>query len=191
MTPDGNRAVGGRTHQQEEILMVRKKTEGDEDQRRAAAREARRADETPSAEHATTGSSKQRTHMPHRSSLTHEDKVAHIHEGKQGKRRSERSAAGGPDARTADRPSERTFQGRGSPEYTDAHEQVFRAVADTQQAHGGEAVHLHEIARAAHRPAEETRTLLHDLTSVHGLVTQLQGSDTPDLGPRYETRPGT
>lgn len=36
------------------------------------------------------------------------------------------------------------------------------------------------------RPGE----LLHDLTTVQHLVTELEGSDTPDLGPHYEVRPG-
>lgn len=162
--------------------MVRKKTEGDEDQRRAAALEAQRAGEAPSAEHSTTGASKQRTHVPHGGSHTHEEKVSHIHEGKQGSRRA-REPQG-------NRSTESPYQGRGHPPYTEAHEQVFRALADAQRSHGGKAVHLQEIARTTHRSAEETRNLMHDLTAVHGLATELQGSDTPDLGPRYETKPG-
>lgn len=62
--------------------MVRKKVEGNEDQRRAAARQARREGEAPSAQKETTGASKQRTHRPRHES--HEDKVAAIHQGKQG-----------------------------------------------------------------------------------------------------------
>jgi hypothetical protein len=31
--------------------------------------------------------------------------------------------------------------------------------------------------------------LLHDLVTVHRLVTELEGTDTPDLGPRFEEKP--
>jgi len=34
-----------------------------------------------------------------------------------------------------------------------------------------------------------TRALLHDLAAVHRLVTILQGTDNPDLGPRFEVKP--
>jgi hypothetical protein len=61
--------------------MVRKKTEGNEEQRRQAAREARRKGEAPSAAKATTGSSKQRTHVD--SGAEHEERVEKIHAGKQ------------------------------------------------------------------------------------------------------------
>src|SRR5690349_3261845 len=62
--------------------MVRKKVEGNEDQRRAAARQARREGKAPSAQKETTGASKQRSHRPRHES--HEEKVAAIHQGKQG-----------------------------------------------------------------------------------------------------------
>ncbi|MEU1889582.1 hypothetical protein [Streptomyces pristinaespiralis] len=163
--------------------MVRKKVEGDEDQRRAAALEAERAGQNPSAQGRTTGASKQRTHMPDRSTLTHEEKTAAIHRGKQGSRTSEPQPA-------ADRGGKRTFQGRGHPDYTDAHEQVFRCLVSAQQEHGGQGVHLDEIAHAADRTPEETRPLLHDLIVTHRLVTELNGSGAPDLGPRYEAKPG-
>jgi hypothetical protein len=55
---------------------------------------------------------------------------------------------------------------------------------------GREGVYLDEIADRAGIPESETRELLHDLTTVQHLVTELEGSDTPDLGPHYEVRPG-
>jgi hypothetical protein len=36
---------------------------------------------------------------------------------------------------------------------------------------------------------EQTRVLLHDLTAVHHLVTGLQQTGAPDLGPRSEVKP--
>ncbi|GGO42429.1 hypothetical protein GCM10012287_03320 [Streptomyces daqingensis] len=166
--------------------MVRKKKEGNEVQRRAAALRARRAGETPSEEHTTTGASKQRTHVPRRSH-SHEERTAHIHEGKQGS--VSRPAAGGGGRGGAVEPWP-TFRGRGHPGYTEEHEQVYQALADAQAANGGAAVMLGEVARAAARPLEETRVLMHDLTAVQGLATELQHPDDPDLGSRYETRPG-
>ncbi|MET9680415.1 hypothetical protein [Streptomyces coeruleorubidus] len=59
----------------------------------------------------------------------------------------------------------------------------------TQERNGGDAVHLEEIVRASGVPQEETRILLHDLTQVHRLVTELAGGDTPDMAPRYEVAP--
>ncbi len=58
-----------------------------------------------------------------------------------------------------------------------------------QEEHNGEAVYLDEIADGAGMPEEQVRTLLHDLTTVQNLVTELEGSDTPDLGPRCEVKP--
>ena len=78
---------------------------------------------------------------------------------------------------------------RGLPEYGARHERVFQALTAAQEHHGGDAVHLEEISRAAGIPEEETRELLHELTQVHRLTTELAGSDRPDLGPRYETAP--
>ncbi|MDT0445113.1 hypothetical protein [Streptomyces johnsoniae] len=168
--------------------MVRKKVEGNEEQRRRAAREAERAGGSPSARGVTTGGSKQRTHMPDRSSLTHEEKTDPLHRGKQ-RREAEEQA----EARAADRPAPppgRTFTGRGAPGYGSDHARVFQALGDAERRHGGDAVYATEIARTAGLPDERTRLLLHDLVSVHRLVTELQGTDRPDLGPRYETRPG-
>ncbi|MEU0084469.1 hypothetical protein [Streptomyces sp. NPDC006274] len=163
--------------------MVRKKMEGDEEQRRAAAHEAERAGQSPSAEGTTTGASKQRTHMPHRSTLTHEEKTAPIHRGKQGSRTGDSATRAAPAEKT-----EPAFRGRGR-DYTEDHEQLFRCLVRVQQEHGGEGAHLDEIARAAGRTPDETRPLLHDLVVTHRLVTELGGSDTPDLGPRYEAKP--
>ncbi|MCF6522639.1 hypothetical protein [Streptomyces sp. JJ36] len=170
--------------------MTRKKIEGDEDQKRAAAHEAARAGETASERKATTGASRQRTHVPDTSSLSHQEKTAHLHEGKkQGPHRQETS--GGSRAGAAGGGTEEpTYRGRGRPGYTEQHERVFRVLTDAERSHGGEGVHLQELARDAGLPQDETRTLLHDLTTEHGLVTELQGTDSPDMGPRYETRPG-
>ncbi|MEV4680579.1 hypothetical protein [Streptomyces kurssanovii] len=164
--------------------MVRKKMEGDEEQRRAAARDAERAGEQPSDRGATTGGSKQRAHM--RTSTPHEEKTASLHRGKQ------QTATGGTQGSSrADASSPaRSFTGRGRQDYSEAHERVFEALVTAQEKHGGEGVHAEEIARSAGLPAEETRAVLHDLSDTHGVVSELQGADTPDLGPRYETRPG-
>ncbi|MEE1930897.1 hypothetical protein V1J52_22390 [Streptomyces sp. TRM 70351] len=160
--------------------MVRKKVEGDEDQRRRAALDAERAGRTPSGQGRTTGGSKQRTHVPGRHSLTHEEKTAPVHRGKQG----DADRFGG--ERREEGPA-RTFEGRGHPAYGQNHERVFAAVADAERTHG--APHLDEVARAAGLGTEEARVLLHDLVSVHGLLAEVQGGDTPDQGPRYETKP--
>ena len=63
--------------------MVRKKVEGNEEQRARAARKARRAGRSPSAEHVTTGASKQRSHLQDRSTMRHRDRLESIHQGKQ------------------------------------------------------------------------------------------------------------
>ncbi|MER7396154.1 hypothetical protein ABT381_11620 [Streptomyces sp. NPDC000151] len=165
--------------------MVRKKVEGDEDQRRAAAREAEQAGETPSAQGRTTGASKQRTHVPDRSTLTHEEKVAPVHRGKQ----DWPAAQTGPVRPGASQEPTRSFSGRGRPGYGEDHERVFQAVTEAEQQQGRGA-YLDEIARTAGLPADRTRTLLHDLTTTHGLVTQLADTDDPDQGPRWETHPG-
>jgi hypothetical protein len=54
----------------------------------------------------------------------------------------------------------------------------------------------HEAHRSGGSPiarlgvaAWETAGLLHDLVTVHGLATELAGSDTPDMGPRFEIKP--
>lgn len=162
--------------------MVRKKTEGNEDQRRAAARQARREGTAPSALKETTGASKQRTHLPRHE--PHEEKMAVKGEGKQ-----DWQASRAATARPRGAGPEETFAGRGHRDYTEAHEQVFAALMDAQQARGGEAVYLDDVARASGLPREETRVVLHDLAAEHRLVTVLDGSDTPDLGPRFEAKP--
>ncbi|MFF9060420.1 hypothetical protein ACIRPQ_14100 [Streptomyces sp. NPDC101213] len=93
------------------------------------------------------------------------------------------------DARRGGRsaPQSRSFEGRGP--YSEEHERVFQALRRLQREHRGEAVHLEEVASASRLPPEETSGLLHDLVTVHGLATELAGSDTPDLGPRFELRP--
>lgn len=163
------------------FAMVRKKVEGDEAQRRAAARAARRSGQAPSAWGQTTGASKQRTHLPGRHALAHEDKLGYADRGKQGE----------PvvtEAPARQQPGH-DFRGRGAPDYGEAHERVFRAVAQAEEEHGADGVYLEDISRAAGMPVGETRALLHDLVAVHRLVTELSGADDPDLGPRYETKP--
>ncbi|WP_395104244.1 hypothetical protein [Actinomadura sp. SCN-SB] len=63
--------------------MVRKKMEGDETQRRKRAREARAAGSSPSAEHVTTGASKQPHTRPQHERHHHAERLDSIHEGKQ------------------------------------------------------------------------------------------------------------
>ncbi|MFD5267890.1 hypothetical protein [Streptomyces sp. NPDC058335] len=92
------------------------------------------------------------------------------------------------DERTRGRSAQgRSFMGRGP--YTEAHELVFQALTRLQREHQGEAAHLEEVAAASGLPPDETSELLHDLVTVHGLATELAGSDTPDMGPRFEVRP--
>ena len=74
-------------------------------------------------------------------------------------------------------------------DYSEAHEQVFRALTEAQEEHGGEAVYLDEVARGSGMPQDQVRALLHDLARVHRLVTMLEQTDTPDLGPRFEVKP--
>jgi len=85
-------------------------------------------------------------------------------------------------------PSAQTFAGRETSEYTAEHEQVFAALTDAQQANGGEAVYLDELARRSGQDRERTRALLHDLTEVHHLVTQLRPADR---GLCFEVKPGS
>jgi hypothetical protein len=161
--------------------MVRKKTEGNEEQRRAAARRTRQHGVQPSALSETTGASKQREHLPRHE--PHDEKLAAAHQGKQRWQAIEARLGqpGGPGWN-------REF-GPGSPEYAEEHEQVVSALAAAQGARGGEGVYRQEIARRAALPPERVRELLHDLTTVHRLVTQLEGADSPDLGPRFEIKP--
>ncbi|MDT0270088.1 hypothetical protein RM844_27815 [Streptomyces sp. DSM 44915] len=167
--------------------MVRKKVEGDEVQRRAAARAAREAGESPSARNATTGGSKQRTHVPGRNSLDHEERIEPLDRGKQWFEAAERAAerAEPPPAP----PPGRSFTGRTDPGYGREHQAVFQAVAKAEQRHGGNAVYAHEVARTAGIPHDRAKVLLHDLVTSQRLVTKLERTDDPDLGPRYETRP--
>ncbi|MDJ1132973.1 hypothetical protein [Streptomyces iconiensis] len=152
--------------------MVRKKVEGNEEERRAAAREAERVGERPSERGETTGASKQRRHMTSRNTLTHEDKLASQHRGKQEWRAGDLAEEELVD--TAATEPARTFQGRGSPPYGDQHEQVFRALASTEADNGGNPVALQDVAQAAGLTDEDTRVLLHDLVSVHNLATEIQ-----------------
>lgn len=160
--------------------MVRKKTEGNEEQRRAAARRARRHGTDPSARKETTGASKQPGHTQGHES--HDSKVASIHQGKQQSQaveaRLEEPAAPGWN---------RTF-GPGNPDYTQEHEAVFTALVAAQEEHGGEGVHLEEIARRSSLPRGRVRELLHDLARVQRLIAEQEGTDTPDLGPRFEQK---
>lgn len=82
---------------------------------------------------------------------------------------------------------DRSFMARGP--YTEAHELVFQALTRIQRDHQGEAAHLEEVAAASGLPPDETSELLHDLVTVHGLATELAGSDSPDMGPRFEVKP--
>ncbi|MFD7708692.1 hypothetical protein ACFV6E_38455 [Streptomyces sp. NPDC059785] len=167
--------------------MAGKKMEGNEQQRRAAARDAVADGDSPSARNASTGASKQRTHLRHGGSVTHDERIAAQHRGKQQWRPGDLAdkRVGDPAAAGA----ERTFVEGERQEYTQEHERVFEAVTRAQASHDGDAVLLDDIARTADLPPERTRALLHDLTQVHRLVTELTGADTPDLGPRWETKP--
>jgi len=158
--------------------MVRKKTEGNEEQRRTAARQAREAGFEPSALQETTGASKQRSHQPSRE--PHDEKQALVHQGKQGWEGV--GAATVPPAREAPRFPE------ASDDYTPEHERVFQAVAEAETARDGEGAYLDEVAQGAGLPRQRVRELVHDLSTVHGLVSVVQG-DQPDLGPRYIAKP--
>ena len=158
--------------------MVRKKTEGNEEQRRTAARQAREAGISPSALQETTGASKQRSHRPTRD--PHDEKQALVHQGKQGWEGV--GAAAVPPAREAPR-----FPEAGE-EYTQEHERVFQAVTDAETARDGEGAYLDEVAQGAGLPRQRVRELVHDLSTVHGLVSVVEG-DQPDLGPRYIAKP--
>ena len=167
--------------------MVRKKMEGDERQRRKAAHHARRAGDTPSAQQVTTGASKQRAHVRDGRSLSHEERTTPLHRGKQRHQFPELTEAEPRPPDPAD--VEPSFPEDGRPRYTAEHERVFRAVADAERRHGGEGVYLEEVSRRASLPPERTRTLLHELVTDHRLVTELQRTDAPDQGPRFETKP--
>jgi hypothetical protein len=142
-----------------------KNVAGDADARRNAAREAHRAGESPSAAGVTTGASKQIKH------LTHQDG---------------RLPEGG-SQREHDSSGQRSFTDREVAEYGPEHERVFSALTEAESSNGGEGVYLEQVAGAAGLPPEETRLLLHDLVSVHKLVTELDAADD-DLGPRFTTK---
>jgi hypothetical protein len=164
--------------------MVRKKVEGDENERRTEAHKAHRAEEPASARYATTGASKQRTHRAGGAAAKDTESPAQ-RQGKVGHTATEP----GPRARGAGPAEPRSpYEGRGSPDYSSEHEHVFRALATAEQQHGGEPVRLDDISREAHMPQEETQTLVHDLVTVHHLVTEIQETETPDLS-HYETKP--
>jgi hypothetical protein len=129
----------------------------------------------------TTGASKQPGH--HGRHDPHEEKADSIHEGEQSWRETV------PDPEPADDTPPVDFGGRGKPDYSEDHARVFTALTLAQEEHNGEGIYLDEIADGAGLPESETRELLRDLTNAHHLVTELEGSDTPDLGPRYEVRP--
>ncbi|MBQ0862437.1 hypothetical protein [Streptomyces sp. RK75] len=164
--------------------MVRKKVEGDEDERRSEAHKAHRVDEPASARYATTGASKQRTHRAGGSAekdtetpAQRQGKVGHT--ATQAERRPQ--GVGPAESRSP-------YEGRGRPDYSAEHEQVFRALVTAEQQHGGEPVSLDEVSREAHMPQEKTQPLMHDLVTVHHLATELQGAEAPDLS-HYETKP--
>jgi hypothetical protein len=157
--------------------MVRKKTEGNEEQRRSAARQAREAGISPSALQETTGASKQRSHQPARE--PHDERQAFVHQGKQ--QWEGLGVATVPPAREAPR-----FPG--NQEYTPDHERVFQALTEAETERGGEGAYLDEIAEGAGLPQQRVRELVHDLSTIHRLVSVVQG-DSPDLGPRYIAKP--
>lgn len=148
---------------------------------RPRARHAARA-QAPSAQKETTGASKQRSHRPRHES--HEEKAAAIHQGKQGWHK---DTEAGTSQQAAGYEQDKRFTSH--QDYTDEHARVLSALTDAQQAHDGEAVYLDEVARCSGLPREMTRALLHDLAAVHRLVTIVQGTDNPDLGPRFEVKP--
>jgi hypothetical protein len=164
--------------------MAGKKMEGDEDQRRAAAREARESGLEPSEAGVTTGASKQPAHLRHQDSLTHEERLAERHRGKQQGLRPQHPTAGPQPPQAA--PSEDTAGGR---DYDADHQRVFGALAEAEAAHGGDAVYVQDVADAAGLPVDRTRALLRDLVRVQKLVTELEGVDEPDMGPRFTTKP--
>lgn len=144
--------------------MGHEKTEGDGQRRAAAAREA------------------------------HEERVAGLHGGG---RPVDPDATAPPEAGAPEAGAPGLSGGVGQdgavgqdyPDWSDRHERVFNALSEAQERNSGQAVHLEDIAATAGLGLQETRTLLHDLTRVQRLVTELAGGDRPDLGPRYEVKP--
>ncbi|MFF9624540.1 hypothetical protein [Streptomyces griseosporeus] len=145
--------------------MGQEKTEGDGQRRAAAAREA------------------------------HEERVAGLHGGV---RPADPDASAPPEAEAPGlsggagqdgAAGQHGAAGQEYPDWSDRHERVFNALSAAQERNSGQAVHLEDIAATAGLGLQETRTLLHDLTRVQRLVTELAGGDRPDLGPRYEVKP--
>lgn len=165
--------------------MARKKMEGDEEQRRGAARDARAAGAAPSQEQVTIGASKQPSEPPV-GSPSHEEKLAGEHRGKQQWR--DNLADVEVEDTTAEDPTT-SYSGRGKPEFTEHHESVYRAVVTAMERNASDAAFVGEVAHDADLPADDVRALLHDLTSVHHVVSVVEG-DGPDLGPRYMPSPG-
>jgi hypothetical protein len=65
---------------------------------------------------------------------------------------------------------------------------AVRALTEAQEHRGGEAVYLDEVARSSGMPRDRVRALLHDLARVHRLITVLEQTDAPDMGPRFEVK---
>jgi hypothetical protein len=166
-------------------VMVRKKVEGNSEQRQAAAHGARRAGSAPSMEQATAEPSKQRAHLQGTHAKTCEQRIDTPHQGKQQRRADTVHTS----ARGAGEPQV-PHSGHGRRGYSRQHERVYQALVRAQAAHGDEAVYLDVIARTAGMSRQDTRATLHDLVAVHGLATELLGTDDLDLGPRYETKSG-
>jgi hypothetical protein len=164
--------------------MAGKKMEGNEDQRRAAARQARASGLEPSEAGVTTGASKQPTHLRHQDSLTHEERLAERHRGKQQGFRPQPPPPATPSSE-ATQPDDAV----GSHDYDPDHQRVFQALVEAEAAHGGEAVYVQDVADVAQLPVDRTSALLRDLVRVQRLVTELEGVDNPDLGPRFTTKP--
>ena len=130
-----------------------KKMEGDEDQRRAAARAARESGLEPSEAGVTTGASKQPTHLRHQDSLTHEERLAERHRGKQQGPRPQPSTAG-TQLRAA--PSD---DAAGGHDYDADHQRVFGALTEAEAAHGGDGVYVQDVADAAGLPVDRIHVL--------------------------------
>ena len=164
--------------------MAGKKMEGDEDQRRAAARQARESGLEPSEAGVTTGASKQPAHVRHQDSLTHEERLAERHRGKQQGFRPQPPAPAAQPPEAV--PPDDTVGGH---DYDADHEHVFRALTEAQAAHGGDPVYVQDVAAVAGLPVDRTRALLRDLVRLQKLVTELERVDDPDMGPRFTTKP--
>jgi hypothetical protein len=137
----------------------------------------------PSSIKETTGASKQPSHSGRND--PHEEKVDSTHGGEQ------RWCEAVPRIEPTDDTLPVDFGGRGQPDYSEDHARVFTALTLAQEERNGEGIYLDEIADGAGLPESETRDLLHDLTTAHHLVAELEGSDTPDLGPATRSAPAS